>query len=168
MRLTLKVLEQLLAQNDGFEANTYYRGKNLRETRQYKISGGELNIHSSGKTSWATVISTRRTWPTSKRREDFYGSLWAQRLPARRSCRQRVRCARTQRRARNADSGERGVLSLLHGTDVVEGHELRDYEPARGFLLVVVLCSGRPGGVTLIGCRKGGGPEDLRAVAGPA
>lgn len=53
MRLTLKVLQQLLAQNEGFETTTHYSDKNFRESRQYKISGGQLRFRSTGKTSWA-------------------------------------------------------------------------------------------------------------------
>lgn len=53
MRLTAKVLEQLLANNEGFETTTHSSGKNFRETRQYKISGGQLSFRSTGKTSWA-------------------------------------------------------------------------------------------------------------------
>ena len=53
MRLTKKFRQQLLDQNEGFKTTTHYSGKNFRETRQYKISDGELHIHSTGKTSWA-------------------------------------------------------------------------------------------------------------------
>ena len=53
MRLTEKVLQQLLARNEGFEATTHFRGNNFRETRQYKISGGRLRFRSTGKTSWS-------------------------------------------------------------------------------------------------------------------
>ncbi len=53
MRLTEKVLQQLLAKNEGFEATTHYSGRNFRETRHYKISGGQLGFRSTGKTSWS-------------------------------------------------------------------------------------------------------------------
>lgn len=53
MRLTKKARQQLLAQNEGFETETYRSGKNFRESRQYKISNGELHFRSRGKTSWA-------------------------------------------------------------------------------------------------------------------
>ncbi|MGW6021261.1 hypothetical protein [Streptomyces sp. NPDC055099] len=53
MRLTREVRQQLLAQNEGFELETSYEGKNFREYRRYRITGGELRIRSSGKTSWA-------------------------------------------------------------------------------------------------------------------
>jgi hypothetical protein len=53
MRVTASVRQQLLDQNEGFEAETYYTGKNFRESRVYRIEGGELRIRSRGKTSWA-------------------------------------------------------------------------------------------------------------------
>jgi hypothetical protein len=53
MRLTPKVLQQLLAQNEGFETTSHYSGNNFRESRHYKISGGQLRFRSTGKTSWA-------------------------------------------------------------------------------------------------------------------
>jgi len=53
MRLTENLLQQLLAQNEGFEATTHFRGKNFRETRKYTISDGQLAFRSTGKTSWA-------------------------------------------------------------------------------------------------------------------
>jgi hypothetical protein len=53
LRLTVKVIQQLLAQNEGFETETYFEGNNSRESRQYKISGGQLQFRSTGKTSWA-------------------------------------------------------------------------------------------------------------------
>jgi hypothetical protein len=49
MKLTKKVREQLLQQNEGFVMNTSYKGNNYRESRQYRIEGGELHIHSTGK-----------------------------------------------------------------------------------------------------------------------
>jgi len=53
MRLTKKVVEQLLAMNDGFEASTHFQSKNFTESRMYKIIGGVLHFRSAGKTSWA-------------------------------------------------------------------------------------------------------------------
>jgi hypothetical protein len=53
MRLTKKVVEQLLALNDGFEASTHFKSKNFTESRTYKIIGGVLQFRSTGKTSWA-------------------------------------------------------------------------------------------------------------------
>ncbi|MEV4424028.1 hypothetical protein AB0K23_01365 [Streptomyces sp. NPDC049602] len=53
MRLTAAVRQQLLDQNDGFELQTSNVQKNLTEYRTYRISGGQLYIRSSGKTSWA-------------------------------------------------------------------------------------------------------------------
>ncbi len=53
MRLTQKVLEQLLRQNEGFSWETYFEGRNFRESRVYEIVNGVLTIHSRGKSSWA-------------------------------------------------------------------------------------------------------------------
>lgn len=53
MRLTKKVREQLMEQNEGFKASTHYSGKNFNESRDYEISGGRVHIRATGKTSWA-------------------------------------------------------------------------------------------------------------------
>ncbi|GAA0683739.1 hypothetical protein ACFQV4_00800 [Streptomyces thermocarboxydus] len=53
MRLTRKVIQELLNQNEGFERNTKFSGRNFTEYRRYRITGGELHIRVSGKTSWA-------------------------------------------------------------------------------------------------------------------
>lgn len=53
MRLTKSVCQQLLDQNDGFEIETHYSGRNFSEYRKYSISGGKLYIRKTGKTSWA-------------------------------------------------------------------------------------------------------------------
>lgn len=53
VRLTKPVVEMLMKLNDGFEASTYFQGKNFREERRYRISDGELRYRSIGKTSWA-------------------------------------------------------------------------------------------------------------------
>jgi len=53
LRLTKPVIQQLLDQNDGFEDETEYKGKNFNEVRRYLISGGALRIRSTSKTSWA-------------------------------------------------------------------------------------------------------------------
>ncbi len=42
-RLTKKVRQQLLDQNEGFIRRTYYEGRNSREERIYTISGGHLH-----------------------------------------------------------------------------------------------------------------------------
>ena len=52
-RLTKAVRQKLLDQNEGFTRGTYYEGRNSREERVYKISGGQLHIRATGKTSWA-------------------------------------------------------------------------------------------------------------------
>ncbi|WJY50115.1 hypothetical protein QRN89_09960 [Streptomyces chengbuensis] len=51
--MTKEVRQQLLDQNEGFELRTSSVQKNLTEYRTYRISGGQLYIRSSGKTSWA-------------------------------------------------------------------------------------------------------------------
>jgi len=51
MRLTKKLRQQLLDQNEGFETSTHYSSKNFTEDRHYQIAGGELHIRSTGKTS---------------------------------------------------------------------------------------------------------------------
>lgn len=53
MRLTKKVRQQILDQNDGFQARTSYSAKNFSETTDYTITNGTLHIRSRGKTSWA-------------------------------------------------------------------------------------------------------------------
>lgn len=53
MRLTKDVLEALLLANEGWETSTHYDSKNFTETRDYKITDGELRVRSRGKTSWA-------------------------------------------------------------------------------------------------------------------
>ncbi len=52
-RLTKEVRKRLLEQNDGFTRSTHYKDRNFQEQRIYKISGGQLHIKSTGKTSWA-------------------------------------------------------------------------------------------------------------------
>ena len=53
MRLTKSVRQRILEQNEGFSKTTSFEGRNSREQRIYKISGGELHIRAVGKTSWA-------------------------------------------------------------------------------------------------------------------
>ena len=53
MRLTREVRQKLLDQNEGFELRTTTNQKNFTEYRRYRITGGRLYIHFSGKTSWA-------------------------------------------------------------------------------------------------------------------
>ena len=52
-RFTKKVVQTLLNQNEGFERTTYFKDRNFKETIHYRISGGDLHIRKSGKTSWA-------------------------------------------------------------------------------------------------------------------
>jgi hypothetical protein len=47
------VVQAILAQNDGFRHETYFRGDNFRESRVYTIKDGQVLIHSTGKTSGA-------------------------------------------------------------------------------------------------------------------
>ena len=58
LRLTKRVRQQLLDQNDGFATETHFSGKNFSEDRKYSISGGELRIRSTSKSSWADSRST--------------------------------------------------------------------------------------------------------------
>ena len=53
MRLTAAVRQQLLDQNEGFETTIPTKLKNFTEYTTYRITGGQLYIRSSGKTSWA-------------------------------------------------------------------------------------------------------------------
>lgn len=53
VRLTKKVRQQLLDQNEGFKKRTWYDSRNSSWTRDYLIKGGKLLINQSGKTSWA-------------------------------------------------------------------------------------------------------------------
>lgn len=53
MRLTKAIRKRLLDQNDGFTTRTFFKDKNSREERVYKVSGGKLHVRASGKTSWA-------------------------------------------------------------------------------------------------------------------
>jgi hypothetical protein len=53
MRLTAAVRQQLLDQNEGFEITIPTTLKNLTVYTTYRITGGQLYIRSSGKTSWA-------------------------------------------------------------------------------------------------------------------
>ncbi|MFM9450368.1 hypothetical protein [Streptomyces europaeiscabiei] len=71
MRLTREVRQQLLEQNEGFELNTSYPGKNFTECRRYRITGGELHIRSSGKTSWADSRFDREYVATDEQTHRF-------------------------------------------------------------------------------------------------
>ena len=52
-RLTKKVRQQILDQNNGRSIRTYYEGRNFREERVYTIRNGQLFIRETGDTSWA-------------------------------------------------------------------------------------------------------------------
>ncbi len=60
-RLTKKVRQQLLNQNDGFERRTYYDSRNSEEERIYCIQDGRLQIRAIGNTSWSDSRYDR-TW----------------------------------------------------------------------------------------------------------
>lgn len=51
-RLTKRVREQILDQNEGFSRNTYISQRNFTEDRTYTIRGGKLYIRTRGKSSW--------------------------------------------------------------------------------------------------------------------
>ena len=53
VRFTKKNRQSVLDNNEGFTRNTYYEGKNFRESTQYKISDGKLIVRTTGKTSWS-------------------------------------------------------------------------------------------------------------------
>ncbi|NHM14442.1 hypothetical protein [Xiamenia xianingshaonis] len=53
LRLTKDVRQTLLDENEGFTTSTYYKDKNFREQRDYRIEDGKLHVRSRGKTSWA-------------------------------------------------------------------------------------------------------------------
>lgn len=53
IRLTKNVIQRLLDQNEGYSDQTYYKGKNFREQRDYEIREGALHVRSRGRTSWA-------------------------------------------------------------------------------------------------------------------
>ena len=52
-RLTKAVRKQVLAKNEGYTTRTHYEGKNFREERRYEIKDGQVEVRSTGKTSWA-------------------------------------------------------------------------------------------------------------------
>ncbi|MFJ9079468.1 hypothetical protein ACIRO3_30160 [Streptomyces sp. NPDC102278] len=53
MRLTVIVRQQLLDQNEGFTRTTHDSQKNFTEDIKYTITGGELHMRRTGKSSWA-------------------------------------------------------------------------------------------------------------------
>ncbi|GGS74950.1 hypothetical protein [Streptomyces violaceus] len=63
--------QQILGQNEGFELKTSYSGKNFTEYRWYRITGGELRIRSSGKTSWADSRFDREDVATDEQTHRF-------------------------------------------------------------------------------------------------
>ena len=53
VRLTKKVRQQLLDQNEGFKKKTSYDSRNSSWIREYLIKGGKLLINQTGRTSWS-------------------------------------------------------------------------------------------------------------------
>jgi len=53
LRLTEKVIQQILNMNEGFTKTTYQRQKNCSAARKYLIKGGKLLVNCDSKTSWA-------------------------------------------------------------------------------------------------------------------
>ena len=53
LRLTEKVIQQILNMNEGFSKTTHQSQRNFSETRNYLIKGGKLLVDSASKTSWA-------------------------------------------------------------------------------------------------------------------
>ena len=60
-RLTKKVRQQLLDQNNGFVRKTHYDSRNFEEERIYRIENGHLKIRTIGNSSWADSRYDR-TW----------------------------------------------------------------------------------------------------------
>ena len=52
-RLTQKVRQQILNQNEGFTTRTYFENKNSREERIYTVRGGRVYVREIGDTSWS-------------------------------------------------------------------------------------------------------------------
>ena len=50
-RLTQKVRQQILDQNEGFTTRTYFENRNFREERIYTVRGGCLYVREIGDTS---------------------------------------------------------------------------------------------------------------------
>ena len=53
LRLTEKVIQQILDMNEGFSKTTQQSQRNFSATRNYIIKGGKLLIDCASKTSWA-------------------------------------------------------------------------------------------------------------------
>ncbi|MFJ6580816.1 hypothetical protein ACIQMY_33195 [Streptomyces sp. NPDC091368] len=51
--MTAAVRQRLLDQNEGFKVETTNKQQNFTEYRRYRITGAQLLIRVSGKTSWA-------------------------------------------------------------------------------------------------------------------
>jgi hypothetical protein len=53
IRFTKDIIDKTLKLNEGYTDTTYYKGKNITETNNYRIHDGKLYVRSKGKTSWA-------------------------------------------------------------------------------------------------------------------
>lgn len=53
MRMTKNVREQILKQNEGYTAESFFKARNSRESRAYTISDGQLRVKVKGKGSWS-------------------------------------------------------------------------------------------------------------------
>lgn len=53
IRLTKTIRYKILALNEGYIERTYCDSRNHSYEREYKISNGKLQVHETGRTSWA-------------------------------------------------------------------------------------------------------------------
>ena len=76
-RLTAKVRQQILDQNNGRSITTYSEGKNYREERVYTIRNGQLFVKESGDTSWSdSRYSQERPVSDEETRRFLYNHCW--------------------------------------------------------------------------------------------
>lgn len=59
LRLTEKVIQEILNMNEGFSKTTHQNQRNYSAVREYAIKGGKLLINCTSKTSWADSRSSR-------------------------------------------------------------------------------------------------------------
>lgn len=59
LRLTKKVVQQILDMNEGFAKTTHQSQRNFSATYNYVIKGGKLLIDCASKTSWADSRSNQ-------------------------------------------------------------------------------------------------------------
>ena len=76
-RLTAKVRQQILDQNNGRSITTYSEGKNYREERVYTIRNGQLFVKESGDTSWSdSRYSQERPASDEETHRFLYNHCW--------------------------------------------------------------------------------------------